>query len=348
MELSADLLQAEQLDAEGNHQDAVKCLVSAIGKGDLVATTRLGKRMIVGDRAPNLPKDGVGFVVQAAEQGEPEALCLLSVLFALGMFMRQDWQQALNALRLSAEKGWQPAQKQLQVLTTNRKLAAQDSHGKDHWLALARAVDFNYWNTGVPANMLSESPVIKTFPDFISKEVCQWLIEKSRDKLTRALVYDSVKRTVTQNHTRTNSAAIFNMVETDLVNLLLQSRMSASTQMPFRQFEAATVLHYAPGEQISEHYDFIDPATPDYAQVIQQQGQRVITFIIYLNDSYELGETVFPELGISHKGSRGEGIYFVNSLTDGSPDKRTLHAGRPPQQGDKWIATQFIRNRNAL
>jgi len=348
MELSAEVQQAETLDAEEKHQEAIGILQSAADKNDLEAQTRLGKRMIVGDRAPAMPREGVGLIVHAAEAGGPEALAILSVLFALGVYVKQDWRQALNALRLSAEKNWQSAQKQLQVLASDRKLATENDNKSDYWLRLASTVDFNYWTSVPEARTLSESPLVRTFPDFASPAACEWLIEKSRDRLTRAQVYDSVKRTVTESHTRTNSAAIFNMVETDLVNLLLQMRMSACAEVNFRQFEAATVLHYAEGEQISEHYDFIDPNTPDYEKIILEQGQRIITFIVYLNDDYQAGETVFPTLNVSHKGSAGEGIFFVNSLEDGSADRRTLHAGRPPRSGEKWIATQFIRSTFAL
>ena len=351
MDFSEAVTKADQLDAQGRHQEAINILLAGAEKGDIEAKTRLGKRMIVGDRAPSLPKDGVGYIVEAAEAGSPEALGVLSVLFALGMYVKQDWRQALNALRLSAENQWEDARIQLLAIASNRELASSrktEEDNPDYWLQLAASVDFEYWSTPPTSNTLSEDPLIKTYPEFVNNDVCAWLIRKAQGRLTRAQVYDSVKRTVTESHTRTNSAAIFNMVETDLVNLLIQMRMAASTGINFRNFEAATVLHYASGEQISEHYDFIDPNTPDYEKVIREQGQRIITFIIYLNDDYKGGETVFPELDISHHGSQGEGIFFVNALKDGRSDLRTLHAGRPPLDGEKWIATQFIRNSFAL
>ena len=50
---------------------------------------------------------------------------------------------------------------------------------------------------------------------------------------------------------------------------------------------------------ISNHYDFVDPkSTQDYAGEIARNGQRLITFILYLNDDYEGGETAFPKLGL--------------------------------------------------
>jgi hypothetical protein len=121
--------------------------------------------------------------------------------------------------------------------------------------------------------------------------------------------------------------------------------MAACLKHPIAHFEALTVLHYEPDEQITEHFDFVDPNVPNYAEEIAQKGQRVVTFLIYLNDDYENGETVFPRAAVSHKGRRGEGLFFVNALPDGSSDLRTVHAGRPPGRGEKWIVSQFVRNR---
>src|SRR6185312_10676767 len=103
-----------------------------------------------------------------------------------------------------------------------------------------------------------------------------------------------------------------------------------------RQLEAPAVLHYAEGHEITEHFDFVDPNVPDYDQEIAQRGQRIVTFLVYLNDGYAGGETEFPRLDIKHKGRAGEGLSFSNALADGRSDLRTLHAGRPPTRGDKW------------
>ena len=97
-----------------------------------------------------------------------------------------------------------------------------------------------------------------------------------------------------------------------------------------RNMEAPAVLHYAVGEQITDHFDFVDPDTPNYAQELARNGQRVVTFLVYLNDDYEGGVTGFPTLGFSHKGRRGEGLYFVNALPDMQPDLRMVHTGIPP------------------
>jgi prolyl 4-hydroxylase len=139
---------------------------------------------------------------------------------------------------------------------------------------------------------------------------------------------------------------MFNVVLADLVSVLVQVRMCASTGVPFRHLEPLSVLHYAVGEQISEHFDFVDPLqTPDYERELAENGQRILTFLVYLNDDYEGGKTEMPLLGVSHRGQKGEGIFFVNSLPNGDPDRRTVHAGRPPTRGEKWVVSQFMRSR---
>ena len=97
--------------------------------------------------------------------------------------------------------------------------------------------------------------------------------------------------------------------------------------------EASTVLHYAVGQTIGHHYDFVDPAHPGYAEEVRTRGHRVVTFLIYLNAGYEGGETIFPRIGVRHVGQRGEGLLFVNTLPDGQANLRTLHSGEPPTRG---------------
>ena len=137
------------------------------------------------------------------------------------------------------------------------------------------------------------------------------------------------------------------LLDTDLIFVLSQLRMAACLGISLRQFEAATVLHYDEGEEITAHFDFVDPNIPDYDQELAKRGDRIVTFLMYLNDDYEGGETTFPRLGIEHKGRRGEGLFFVNAL-DGKADERTLHEGRAPVRGEKWIVSQFVRNRPVL
>ena len=147
---------------------------------------------------------------------------------------------------------------------------------------------------------------------------------------------------------RTNSAAGFDLIHADVVQAAVQYRMAAAVGIPVDHMEGPTVLHYAVGEQITNHYDFVNPRIPNYESEIAQRGQRIITFLVYLNDDYEGGETDFPELGLRYHGAKGHGLFFTNALPNGEPDLRMVHAGLPPKDNDKWLMSQFIRNRVVL
>src|SRR5215470_4472681 len=82
--LSADVERAERCDAAGAHGDAITHLATGARKHDVEALTRLGKRLLVGDRAPCLPKDGAGLIADASARGGAEAASVLAVLYAVG------------------------------------------------------------------------------------------------------------------------------------------------------------------------------------------------------------------------------------------------------------------------
>jgi prolyl 4-hydroxylase len=310
---------------------------------------QLGKRLIVGDRAPYLPRDGASLVYDAAMKGHADAVALMAVFQGTGTFQRKNWSDAFNTLAHAAQLGCQSAQEQLLLLAQGPAaegptppLAGADAQT---WQRLAHSIDLNAWITAPVGSIVHDDPLLKSFPGFLSQPFRARLIAQSRRRLKPALVYNaSLKRDVHSGN-RTNSIAQFNLVENEAIHFLLQERMANATGVPMMQFEATAILHYKPGEQIMNHYDFVDTDLPNYQQEIAENGQRIITFLIYLNDDYAGGATDFPKLGISHKGRAGEGFYFTNALADGGPDHRVLHAGTPPHNADKWIVSQFIRNR---
>jgi hypothetical protein len=133
----------------------------------------------------------------------------------------------------------------------------------------------------------------------------------------------------------------------DLVLLLVRARLANLIRIPLAHLEISTVLHYLPGQEFMPHYDFLDDTWPGYTQQIAADGQRIFTFLIYLNESFEGGETDFPRIGLRHKGRIGDALFFWNVLPNGAVDRDTLHAGLPPATGEKWLFSQWVRNRPA-
>ena len=88
--MTAAIALAEQHDQAGRHDDAINALARAAQRGDIEAMTELGKRLVIGDRAPLLPQEGTQMLVDGAMAGNAEAALRLAVLKALGAHMPQE------------------------------------------------------------------------------------------------------------------------------------------------------------------------------------------------------------------------------------------------------------------
>ncbi|MEJ0037642.1 MAG: 2OG-Fe(II) oxygenase [Gammaproteobacteria bacterium] len=337
---SAGLLAAREHDAAGRHENAINTLAAATRGGDLQAMSELGHRLLIGDRAPRLIPHALSFITEAARGGEGRALARVAALTAAGAHMPQDWPQSLRLLGDAAAAGDESARGQLRSLQPPAQSPADEDHVD--WRALAARVRLDEWLRPAPSEPLHAK--VHRVPNLVPPPVCAWLISRAHGRLEPARVYDAVIRRDLVHEMRTNTLANFDYATLDVVQFLVQARMSHSCGYRMRHFEAPMVMHYDVGQQISPHFDFIDVNAPDYEQQLREQGQRMITFLLYLNDDYTGGETTFPKLDIVNRGVPGDGLYFINAHEDRSADRTMLHTGSPPTAGEKWIVSQFIRD----
>ena len=302
---------------------------------DVAELTTLGRRLLVGDGVAPSPAKSIATLREAAARGGGEAAALLSICAAWGVAQARNVDTALDHLARAAELGWDPALRELQLL-------ARDS-GSDS-TALRRKVDVASWRSIPPARVVFEKPRIVVVEGFATADECRWLIGRAGSGLTRAKVYrgNSTPQVV---QTRTNREMSFTIFNADVVLSLIRDRIAAASGAPVTHFEIAKLLHYSPGEQFALHADFIEAKTPELAHDLAARGQRVATFLIYLNDGYEGGATQFPRLDWQYRGGRGDALLFSNVDAGGTPDYDTVHAGMPPTAGEKWVLSQWVRAR---
>ncbi|MGH8177423.1 MAG: 2OG-Fe(II) oxygenase [Steroidobacter sp.] len=303
--------------------------------GDPSALTALGKRLLVGEGLQAAPGTGADLLRKAASNGHAEAAAQLAICAAWGVAQTRNIEEALDHLEQAAGLGWLPAQRELQLLARNS--------GSD-WSALRGRIAVATWTTPPAARIVSERPRVIVIEGFMSAAECDWLIERGRPSLRRAMVYrDSAKPRTAD--TRTNSEAPFTLFNADIVLNLIRERMSSATRAPTTFFEVAKLLHYEPGQQFALHADFLQINTPELLREVAARGQRAATFLVYLNDDFEGGETDFPRIPFRFKGGRGDALLFSNIDPAGAPDYDTVHAGLPPTRGEKWLLSQWIRTR---
>jgi prolyl 4-hydroxylase len=261
-----------------------------------------------------------------------------------------DWQTALQHLEQAAGLGHTLAQAELAALAGEWQVARAIERGETptpEWAQLRRSIDLSKWLTPPPIRRLSPRPRIATVEGMASPELCDWLIARARPRLTRAEVYDHDTGQQRVEEVRTNTACYFLWQDSDVLLLMLRAKMAQAAELPVYAMESTAVLHYTVGEEFLPHFDFLDVSQPGPAKDVAGRGQRVLTFLIALNDDYDGGETEFPELGKRWKGRKGNGLFFWNVEPDGSPDRLTRHAGLPPARGEKWLLSQWIRGRAA-
>ena len=328
----------------GRFADAVQLLGQASRSGHVGAMTLLGGQLLFGRGAAPDPQEGLSLIVRAAELGGGSACNMAATLSASGAVGPQDWARALDYLQRGAAAGYPAAQEQLKLLA--------DPSGKStvrlSWAQMRRRVSLEAWRKAPEFRVLSADPDIKTAEAFTDKAVCDWIIGRARDRLQPAsVIANQGEGQDVRAGVRTNSYAGFDLITTDVVLLLMRERLAAVAGVDILAMEAPQALHYSPGEQYRPHFDFMDPKLSGHVEALARLGQRSLTLLVYLNDAYEGGETDFPRLGLKYRGPTGGLLMFRNADDVGKPDRRMLHAGLAPTSGEKWLLSQWIRDRLA-
>lgn len=327
-------------------KDAVARLQRAADAGDVGAMTALGERLLVGRGVAMSPFDGASLLVEASNKGGADAAKRVAVLCGAGACTPQSWPLAFDYLLLAAERGDAAARAQLVLLSADAELAAHARAGRVELGMLQKlreTIDVARLIAAPPMRVISVNPRIAVIEKFADEAMCNWLIERARPILRPARVYNVEAPGARLEDARTNSDADFDIVQTDVGVLIMRERMAAVTRIPPTAMENTAVLHYSIGQQFRRHYDFLQPHLASHAEDLARRGQRILTFLVYLNEGYEGGETEFPLLDIKYKGRKGDALCFRNVMPDGSPDRQTLHAGLAPTAGEKWLLSQWIR-----
>lgn len=191
--------------------------------------------------------------------------------------------------------------------------------------------------TSVKAN-----PRVIVFGGLLSDEECDAMIEAARPRLVRSETVQTDTGGSEVNKART-SRGMFFAREENAVCAAIERRIARLVNWPLVNGEGLQVLHYLPGAQYEPHHDYFDPAKPGTASIVARGGQRVGTLVMYLNTPERGGGTTFPDIGLEVAPIRGNGVFF--SYDRPHPVTKTLHGGAPVLEGEKWVATKWLRER---
>lgn len=263
---------------------------------------------------------------------------------------------------------WQPTKRwKEEILAAKRLKAAAEGIGELALTDIEKMAQKDLPGAeGVPV-MISQSPRVYVFDNFMSKAECEFLMKLVDGRLEPAKVVASTEdKYNTQTQTRNNEQIwLTQQEETDHPVLRhVIKRMHRVARIPDTNAEALQIGRYEVGTKYEGHVDSDPP----------HDVARPMTLIAYLKDVEEGGYTMFPlgerrncsskwhvtpsgekKFGCHYccelpqqdslrvKPKQGRAVLFFSHTMEGKVDARSEHIACPTHKGVKWIAQRWFR-----
>jgi prolyl 4-hydroxylase len=189
-------------------------------------------------------------------------------------------------------------------------------------------------------NIINEDYNIKEFPNFLTHEECDKIIEMSKDHLFVSKIYDTNEDTLSIGFR--NSLQYWLNDEDNIFIKNISERIRNATNAKTNYMEPLQVVKYPENGYFYHHYDVCEGSHEKCERMNLGHGPRFMTFIIYLNDDFDGGETDFPKRNIKIKPNKGKAVLFYNTNKKGEILENSFHAGLPITKGNKWITNKWI------
>ncbi|THU70778.1 hypothetical protein C4D60_Mb08t28590 [Musa balbisiana] len=228
----------------------------------------------------------------------------------------------------------------------------------------------------VKPEILSWSPRVILFHNFLSMEECDYLRAIAKPRLRTSTVVDiktgkAIKARFAilgtnqyqyqhmgmKSDVRTSSGMFLSSEERKYPIIeAIEKRIAVFSQVPAENGELIQVLRYEASQFYRPHHDYFSDTFN-----LKRGGQRVATMLMYLSDDVEGGETYFPMAGSGEcscggkvvkglcvKPNKGDAVLFWSMGLDGETDPNSLHGGCAVLRGEKWSATKWMRQKTSF
>lgn len=184
------------------------------------------------------------------------------------------------------------------------------------------------------------NPRVVVFGGLLSHDECDELVDLAAKRLARSETVQLDTGASEVNAARTSEGMFFTRGE-NAVCARIEARIAALLQWPLENGEGLQVLRYRPGAEYKPHYDYFDPVHSGTPTILKRGGQRVASLVMYLNTPTRGGATTFPDVNLEVGPIKGNAVFF--SYDRPHPMTRSLHGGAPVLEGEKWVATKWLR-----
>ena len=153
-----------------------------------------------------------------------------------------------------------------------------------------------------------EDNILTEIENFLSVDECNELIKLIDENNSPSTVV-SYNRALEISDFRTSSTSSLDP-NNELV-IKIHNRISKFLKIPLTKAEKLQGQLYQPGQYFKAHHDYFHDGLSYNSQCLAS-GNRTNTFMIYLNEGMEGGETDFPLLGVKFKPKTGKAITWLN------------------------------------
>jgi prolyl 4-hydroxylase len=314
--------------------------VAAAG-GHARAMTHLAY-LLDGVAGPGLPvHDGTleagRWLIKAAQAGDGGALLALAEWCVVGRGLRRDVGRGRLLAEAAERRGWEIAGEYARSLGESPPVVS----------AIPSPAELSLEHGGtLPAPRLeikSWSPRVILMHDLLTTFECAEIANAAREHLMPSFIVDQDGRH-SMNDIRTSHEFRLRPAFRNGVIDTIERRMADWSHFPLAHGELPLVLRYEHEQSFEQHFDYFIPERFGRGEgPMAEGGQRVATQLVYLNESFEGGETRFDRAELLVRPRRGLCMMFHNVGPDHNVDPLTRHTGVAVRAGVKWLLSRWIR-----
>lgn len=187
--------------------------------------------------------------------------------------------------------------------------------------------------------------------NFLNKTECNGLVKLIKSNMKKSMVSLPGKGNAYIDESfRTSSTCNLSTSDDELVKNV-DEKILECIGIHQSRGESIQGQYYDVSQEFKAHTDTFQPNSDEYEVHCKTSGQRTWTFMIYLNNTKQGGETKFQKLQTKDekevilKPKLGDAIVWNNLNKDGKPNPYSLHQGCPVKEGYKCIITKWFREK---
>jgi prolyl 4-hydroxylase len=177
-----------------------------------------------------------------------------------------------------------------------------------------------------------------TLDDFMTAEECEEMMSICYAKLRPS----SIPNQDIYPDFRTSSSCDLVYMDDPLVRTI-NLRISETIGINPSYADGIQAQVYEVGQQFKAHRDYFEPHSDHYKKFASVAGNRTWTFMVYLNNTPKGGSTYFTDLDKTFYPKQGMALIWNNLNPDGKPNPKTMHWGKPVEEGNKVVITKWFR-----